>query len=70
MAKWVQRAVGASVIFWLMLETAALMDFVKPAGFESLLRQDAPDRQFVELLLIGVAFIWGVFAIFLRDRDE
>ena len=53
-----------------MLETAALMDFVEPAGFESLLRQDAPDRKFVELLLIGVAFIWGVFAIFLRDRDK
>lgn len=68
MKKWLQRAIGASVIFWLLLETASVLEIVEPAGFESLLRHDAPDTKFVGLLLIGVALIWVVFAVFLRDR--
>lgn len=68
MKTWIQRAIGASVIYWLLLETASVMGIVTPAGFESLLRYDAPDAQFVVLLLIGVALIWIVFAVFLRDR--
>ena len=68
MSKWLQRAIGASVIFWLLLETASVLEIVEPAGFEALLRQDTPDTRFVRLLLIGVALIWVVFAVFLRDR--
>ena len=68
MSKWLQRAIGASVIFWLLLETASVLEIVEPAGFETLLRQDIPDTRFVGLLLIGVALIWVVFAVFLRDR--